>query len=222
MQHFSNTTFNTERDPLPVMEGQPHHIHLKPGSVPYTCHIPANMAMHWEADVYKRLMKDVRQGIIEEVPQGEPNEWCARLVVVPKKDGSPRHTVDFQKLNACCLRETHYTPTPLNLVAGIPPHAYKTTCDAYNGFNQSELDEESSKLTTFITKWGRFRYLRTPMGLSSSTDAYTRRFDDAIEHIERKLKCVDDVLLYDANVENAFWHTYDFLATCAKKGITQS
>ena len=58
------------------------------------------------------------------------------------------------------------------------------------------------------------------MGLCSSTDAYTRKFDDAIEHIPRKLKCVDDVLLYDCNIENAFWHTYQFLETCSQKGIT--
>ncbi|XP_076050210.1 uncharacterized protein LOC143030874 [Oratosquilla oratoria] len=37
---------------------------------------------------------------------------------------------------------------------------------------------------------------------------------------ERKFKCVDDTLLYDASVEDAFWHTYDFLETCAMKGVT--
>ena len=58
------------------------------------------------------------------------------------------------------------------------------------------------------------------MGLCSSTDAYTRKFDDAIEHIENKLNCVDDVLLYDNNIETVFWHTFEFLETCALKGIT--
>ena len=142
------------------------------------------------------------------------------MVVVPKRDGGPRRTVDYQKLNSNCLRETHHTPTPFNLVSSIPKHTYKTIADAHSGFHQSELDEDSSKLTTFVTPWGRYRYLRTPMGLCSSTDAYTRKFDDAIEHIQRKLKCVDDVLLYDHNIENAFWHTYQFLETCAEKGIT--
>ncbi|XP_063852440.1 uncharacterized protein LOC135095506 [Scylla paramamosain] len=32
--------------------------------------------------------------------------------------------------------------------------------------------------------------------------------------------CVDDTLLYDNSIEEAFWHTYDFLATCASKDIT--
>ena len=58
MQHFSNTTFNTNRDPLPIMEGRPHHIHLKPDVVPYACQTPADVARHWEKEVKEQLDKD--------------------------------------------------------------------------------------------------------------------------------------------------------------------
>ncbi len=58
------------------------------------------------------------------------------------------------------------------------------------------------------------------MGHCSASDAYTRRFDDAIQDIPRKYKCVDDTLLYDMGIEEAFWHAYDFLRTCAEAGIT--
>ena len=34
------------------------------------------------------------------------------------------------------------------------------------------------------------------------------------------MKCVDDILLYDDNIESAFWHTYSFLETRSRKGIT--
>ena len=220
LQHFSNTTFNTEKIPFPVMEGAPHHIHLVPDAKPYACHVPANVPMHWEAEVREQIAEDVKNGILRPVPQGEPTEWCARMVVAGKKDGHPRRTVDFQKLNASCLRETHHTPTPFDLVSGIPQHSYKTTADAKCGFHQVKLDEESVRLTTFLTPWGRYQYLRTPMGHCSSSDAYTRRFDDIIEHIPRKMKCVDDVLLHDNSIESSFWHTYNFLETCSQKGIT--
>ena len=36
----------------------------------------------------------------------------------------------------------------------------------------------------------------------------------------RKYKCVDDTLLYNEGVEEAFWHAYDFLELCAERGIT--
>ena len=36
--------------------------------------------------------------------------------------------------------------------------------DATHGYFQIPLDEEASKLTTFILLLGRYRYLRAPMG----------------------------------------------------------
>ena len=151
---------------------------------------------------------------------GEATEWCDRMVVVGKKNGQPRRTVDFQRLNAACQRETHHTPVPFDMVSSVPPHTYKTVADAFWGFHQVELDEESRRLMTFITPWGRYRYRRTPMGYCSASDAYTRRFDEAIRDIPRKFKCVDDTLLYATSVEEAFWHAYDFLETCTRAGIT--
>ena len=48
------------------------------------------------------MQTSIKKGIIEPVPIGEPVEWCVKMVVIPKKDGRPRCTVDLQKLNAQC------------------------------------------------------------------------------------------------------------------------
>lgn len=58
------------------------------------------------------------------------------------------------------------------------------------------------------------------MGHRSVSDAYTRRFDDAIQDVPWKYKCIDDTLLYDTSVEKAFWYASDFHLTCTIKGIT--
>lgn len=42
------------------------------------------------------------------------------------------------------------------------------------------------------------------MGHCTRPDAYTKRFDDAIQGVQRKLKSVDEILLHDANIEEAF------------------
>ena len=57
-----------------MMEGKPHHIHLKPDAVPYACQTPAAVAKHWEKAVKCKLDKEEEQCIIEKVPQGEPTE----------------------------------------------------------------------------------------------------------------------------------------------------
>lgn len=58
------------------------------------------------------------------------------------------------------------------------------------------------------------------MGHYAAPDVYTRRYDNTIANIPRKLKCIDDTLLYDAMVEDTFCHTYEFLEMCARKGVT--
>ena len=63
------------------MEGTPHHIHLTPDAKPYACQVPANIPIHWEAEVKQGLDDDVEARVIKRVPQGEATEWCARMVV---------------------------------------------------------------------------------------------------------------------------------------------
>ena len=80
LRHFSATIFNTSRSLLPLVASAPHRIHLKPGAVPYTCHTPASVSKHWEAEVKAQLEEDITRGVIESVPVGEATEWCARMV----------------------------------------------------------------------------------------------------------------------------------------------
>ena len=141
------------------------------------------------------------------------------MVIVQKNDGSPRRTVDFQRLNAKCLRETHHTPSPFMLACQIPPHQKKTVIDAVDGYHAVRLDEESQLLTTFITEWGRYMYLRMPQGYLASGDAYTRRYDEITKDVKRKVKIVDDTLLYDPTIEEAFDSAWDYLVLCANNGI---
>ena len=143
LERFSGTTFNVSRRPFPIMSGKPHHIHLLPGAVPHAYHTPIAIPKHWEKEVKRQIDEDVVAGILQPVPTGELTEWCARMVVVGKKDGTPRRTVDFQKLNACCKRETHHTFAPFDMVSSVPVHTFKTTVDAHWGFHQVMLDEES-------------------------------------------------------------------------------
>ncbi|XP_064106806.1 uncharacterized protein K02A2.6-like [Macrobrachium nipponense] len=64
----------------------------------------AAIPKHWEEEVKAQLDEDVWKGVIDPVLVGDATEWCARMVVVAKKTGQPRCTVDFQRINAHCLR----------------------------------------------------------------------------------------------------------------------
>ena len=220
LDKFGKLCFDIDIEPLPPMNTKEQHFHLQKDHRVYTARTPIPVAYHWKDDVDDELDGDVRKGILRKVGIGEKTGWCLQMIVVPKHDGRPRRTVDFQPLNKFIDREIHYTPTPFQVVSSIPSRMYKTIMDAYNGYHQVPLDKESSKLTTFITEKGLYQYLRAPQGHVSSGDAYTHAYDEIVKDVPRMKKITDDVCLYDPDLETAFYHAFDYLVLCSENGIT--
>ena len=201
------------------MSGPTAHIHLKEGAVPKGRHSPIPMPFHLKEPVRQALWEDVKRSIITSVSVGMPTDWCNTMVITAKKNGKPQRTIDYQHLNSQCKQETHHTGSPFQLTLQVPPKQKKTVLDAVDGYHSVLLDKDSQPLTTFITEWGRFMYLRMPQGYLAPGDAYSWRYDEVIKNIPHKVKIVDDTLLYNSNIEGAFYYTFDFLHHCAKNRI---
>ena len=220
LERYASSTFNTcPHRALPCMEGPPIEMHVDPAATPKACHTAATVSLHWQPRVYDDLLRDEALGVIERVPYGEPVTWCHRMVVTRKHDGSPRRTVDLSPLNKFCQRETFATESPFHLARRIPRDTWKFVTDAWNGYHSVPLRESDRHLTTFITPFGRWRYIRAPQGFLSSGDGYNRRFDAVLSDFERKERCVDDTIHYDTDLEHHWWRTIDFLTRVGRSGI---
>lgn len=219
---FADSAFN-QNPPFPSMSNTvPAKIHLKKGAIPHIKTVPIPVPIHWRDIIKKQLDEDVLKGVIEPVPIGDAITWCSQMVIVQKHDGRPRRTVDFQKLNNQCYRELHHCQPPFALASQIPINVKKTLFDAVDGYHAIPLHPDSKHLTTFITPWGSYRYRRLPQGFIASGDAYTRRYDELIKDLPRKVKCVDDVIIWDNDITTAFYRAWDYLAFCANNGIVLS
>ena len=117
---------------------------------------------------------------------------------------------------------THHCQSPFLAACQVPSNTKKTILDAVDGYHVIELDAESQPLTMFITECSCHIYLCLPQGYLAAGDAYTRRYDEVIKDIPRKVKIVDDILLYDYNIKEAFLHTWDYVTTCAENSIVIS
>ena len=68
--------------------------------------------------------------------------------------------------------------------------------DLEQAFWHCKLDEESSKLTTFATHKGRFRWLRLPFGTSVSIEEFQKRLNQALDDIDGTVCVENDILIY--------------------------
>ena len=107
--------------------------------------------------------------------------------------------VDLSKLNKYVHRECYPSTTPQDAVTDIQESSakYFTVFNVLKGYHQCPLDEERQKLTTFITLFGRYMYLRAPYGISSISEHYNCRMDEAFQGLTNIRKIVDDIVTYD-------------------------
>ena len=210
----------TEGQLFQPMKGKPMKINLKPDATPFAVHTPRAIPIAWREKVKSELDRLESQGIIKPVTD-EVTPWIHPLVTVPKQDNSVRVTVDLGYLNKQVTRTPHPFPTPHDLLRRIPPGTkYFSTLDAMMGYFQVPLDEESQNLTCFITPFGMYKFLRSPMGFVSSGDVFCRLGDQAIAGIENCGKIVDDVISWDMDYASHIDRMYEILCRCYENNIT--
>ena len=143
------------------------------------------------------------------------------MVVIPKENNEVRICVDLSKLNKHIDRSIYPTSTPHDAITNVKQGSiYFSKIDAKHGYWQIPIEEKSQAFTTFITPWGRFKFLRAPMGLSSTGDEYSRRAAEATGMFENTETVMDDTLTYDMNLEEHFRRVRAFLLKCREKSIT--
>ena len=113
-----------------------------------TTELPAQVKAEIEADMMK--------GILEQVPTGEHNTWCSRVVIQEKKNGKARRTVDLSYLSKHGLNKSHYTRSAPMIAKSVPGNVHKSTLDCVDGYHRIPLAEEDCHKTTFETEWGQF------------------------------------------------------------------
>ena len=85
-----------------------YEIKLKSDAKPFALFAPRNVPLPLRKTVQQELQRMESLGVIS--CADKPTQWCAGMVVVPKKSGAVRICVDFRPLNENVLRETHPLP----------------------------------------------------------------------------------------------------------------
>ena len=189
-----------------VFEGLGHltsyqyKISPKSGSKQYAFTTPRRIPLPYHQKVKEERTRMKTLGVLEEVT--EPTEWTTPMLVVPKPNKDVRISVDYSHLNQSVNWEQYHLPTAEKIVPKFERSKYFTTLDAASGFWQISLVKESSKLTTFLTPHGRFRFTRLSFGLNLGTEIFHRAMSAMLKGIEGTICYVCDVLVGKAQKKN--------------------
>lgn len=133
-----------------------------------------------ESDIVERQVNDwMNEGIVEPCS----SEYASPVVVVKKKDGSPRLCVDYRRLNKEIVKDKYPLPLIEEQIDKLAEARVFSTIDLRNGFFHVDVEERSRKYTAFVTQRGQYQFLKVPFGLCNSPPVFQR----FINHIFRPL-----------------------------------
>ena len=144
VKYYSTSTFNTcEHQPLATMDGPPLRTMISPDAEPVAHHKAIPVPLHWQTDIKPALDRDVRLGVIEPVPVGQP---VTGHMLVPSDGGrlkeiwqpSPLRRPATPQPRLCHKRDVS-NPSPFHQARFVPWSTYKTVLDAWNGYHSRRV-----------------------------------------------------------------------------------
>ena len=150
--------------------------------------------------IKQKLEELVSHDIIE--PVEGPSPWVSPVVIVPKPSGDIRLSIDMRRANQAIVRECHPVPTVDDVLYQLNGSTVFSKLDLRWGFHQIELEEQSRKITTFITHKGLFRYKCLMFGITCSSvpELYQQTIQQVLEGCEGSYN-IHDIIIHGYTVK---------------------
>ena len=105
------------------------------------------------------------------------SEWASPKFIIPKKDMTVGTISKFRELNKRIVRR----PYPIQELEGF---TYARALDLNMGYYTIRLDPMVVEMCTIIFPFGKYSYLRLPLGMSGSADIFQAEMMDLMEALE--------------------------------------
>ena len=120
-------------------------------------------------------------------------------MLVRKKDGSLRFCINFRRLNALTVKDSHPLPCICETLESLAGAAHYSTIDMNSGFWQGPMDEESKQYTTFtLSSMGLYECKSMPFGLCNTLPTFQRLMLNCMGELNLTycLIYLDDVIIF--------------------------
>lgn len=142
--------------------------------------------------------KQVNEWLDEKIIEPCSSEYASQVIVVRKKDGSPRICIDYRKLNRVLVKDHYPLPLIEDILDKLQESKMFSKIDLKNGFFHVPVEEKSRHYTAFVTHNGQYQFLKMPFGLSKCPSVFQRFINSAFRDLIIKgyvLPYMDDIII---------------------------
>ncbi|GFS70081.1 hypothetical protein TNCV_748491 [Trichonephila clavipes] len=150
------------------------------------------------------------------------SEYASPIVLVKKKDGTPRLCVDYRRLNRKLVKDRFPLPLIEDVLDWLQGAKVYTTLDLKNGFFHVDVNEDCKHLTYFVVPDGQFEFNKVPFGLSTSPSVFQRFVYSIFRELMRKgvvIIYMDDLRIPAKDEKEGLEKLREVLEVASKYGL---
>ena len=117
------------------------------------------------------------------------------MFTINKPDGSLRSLADLRELNLQIKRYPFPIPKIQEMLLKLEGFMFATSLDLNMGYYHLLLMLNASWLCTVVLPWGKYEYLRLPMGLCNSPDIFQEKMNELMTGMEFARAYLDNLLI---------------------------
>ncbi len=168
----------------------PDSIKLKEGVKPYHGR-PYPIAQIDKATLIKEINRLCFIGVMK---RQASSQWASPTFIIPKKDMTVRTISDFRELSKRIVRRPYPIPKISTTLQELEGFTNVMELDLNMGFYTIRLDPMAVEMCTIIFPFGKYFYLRLPMGMSGSADIFQAEMMDIMVALEYVRAYINDLL----------------------------
>src|ERR1700733_12146728 len=140
--------------------------------------------------------EQVEQMLAQNIVEPSISDWASNVVMVRKKDGTPRFCTDYRAVNLKTRKDAYPLPLigeSLDTLAGA---RWFSTFDLRAGYHQLAVHPKNRHKTAFVTRQGSFQFRVVPFGLCNSPASFSRMMNIVMAGLNYSLCLIylDDII----------------------------
>ena len=158
---------------------------------------PRRQPPRWEEEINRQLDELLRQNLCR--PSCSP--WASNVVLVSKKDGKQRFTIDYRRLNDVTKKDAYSIPQIQAILDKLNGYRFFSVIDISSAYWCVPVRECDVEKTAFNTPRGLYEMTVMPFGLVNSQATFQRMMDNALRGLKHTESYVDDCIIYSRTFE---------------------
>ena len=133
---------------------------------------------------------------------GSQSSWPAPIIVVPKGNGGKCPVINYHALNKNTWKFIWPMPKVEDIFSQLNGVKYFSRLDLWAEYHHIPLDESSTPKTQFTSPFGKYKYIKVPLGLMQAPAYFQELMTGVLKDFSFTVTYLHNIIVFSRTAEH--------------------